>query len=87
MGPRIEGLGVMPVFELFVDACKFLDGAEVIGIRVVFFDDLVAAFGELFGGEAGAGGFFEFLELRGVLHEGAHVGVFVPLLLLHRSAG
>ena len=62
--PGVEGLGVVPVFELFVDAGEFLDGGEVVGIGVVFLDDLVAAFFELFAGEAGARGFFEFLELR-----------------------
>ena len=87
VGPGVEGLGVVPVFELFVDAGEFLDGGEVVGIGVVFFDDLVAAFDELLGGQAGAGGFFQFFELGGVPHEGAHVGVFVPLLLLHGSAG
>jgi hypothetical protein len=38
-------------------------------------------------GQAGARGLFEFLELGGVAHQRAHVGVFVPFLLLHRSAG
>ena len=61
--PVVEGVGVVPVFELFVDVGEVLDGGEVVGVEVVFLDDLVAAFFELLAGEAGAGGFFEFLEL------------------------
>jgi len=86
VGPGVEGVGIVPVFELFVDVGEVLDGGEVVRIGVVFLDDAVAALLELLAGEAGAGGLFQFLELGGVFHQGAHVGILIPLALLHGSA-
>ena len=79
-------MGVLPVLELFINLSQILGGFEIVGVLVVFFDGAVTTCFELFAGQATAGGFLKFLELIGIAHHVAHVGVLIKFLALHRGA-